>query len=166
MLFEILDSKWHNRKDFDCGVQELNLYLQQIANQDQKRGLSRTYVLADSASIVGYHSLAAHSVSRENLPPNVSAGGYKDIPFLLLGRLAVDRKFQGQGYGGAMIYHAFHITRETAEKVGIIGMIVDAKSEKAASFYEGFGFRRIQGSKNRLVMPISSLGDHVRAAHT
>jgi hypothetical protein len=55
-----------------------------------------------------------------------------------------------------MMHHAFTITKETAEKVGIIGMIVDAKNESAAAFYEGFGFRRIQGSKNRLVLPLSS----------
>jgi len=156
MLFELLDPKRHNRKDFDCGVQELNLYLQQIANQDQKRGLSKTYLLADDVNIIGYYSLTAHSVSRENLPPHMPMGSYKDIPFLLLGRLAVDKRFQGQGYGDAMMYHAFKITKETAEKIGIIGMIVDAKNEKAASFYEGFGFSRIEGSKNRLVMPISS----------
>jgi hypothetical protein len=36
-------------------------------------------------------------------------------------------------------------------------MIVDAKDERAASFYEGFGFRRLTGTKNRLVLPLSAM---------
>jgi ribosomal protein S18 acetylase RimI-like enzyme len=156
MLFEPLDPKKHNRNDFDCGVPDLNRYLQQLANQDQKRGLAKIYAFADDATVIGYYSLTAHSVSRENLPPDAVLGNYNDIPFLLLGRLAVDKRFQGRGYGDVLIYHACKTTKETAEKVGILGMIVDAKNDKAASFYEGFGFKKIQGNKNRLVLPISS----------
>jgi GNAT superfamily N-acetyltransferase len=156
MRIELLDPKRHNRDDFDCGVQALNRYLQQFANQDQKRGLSKIYVIAGDTRIIGYYSLSAHSVSRENLPPSIPIGNYRDIPFLLLGRLAVDKRFQGQGYGDAMIYHAFKTTKQLAEQVGILGMIVDAKDEKAVAFYLRFGFRRIEGSKNRLVLPIAS----------
>jgi ribosomal protein S18 acetylase RimI-like enzyme len=156
MLIETLDPKRHNRTDFDCGVQELNLYLQQFANQDQKRGLAKTYVLVDGVKIRGYYSLAAHCITRENLPPDIRIGAYKEIPFLLLGRLAVDKEFQGKGYGDALMYHAFKTTKNTAERVGILGMIVDAKDENAAAFYQRFGFRSIEGNKNRLVLPITS----------
>jgi GNAT superfamily N-acetyltransferase len=158
MLIEILDPTRHNRADFDCGVPELNRYLQHFANQDQKRGLAKTYVLVDGTQIRGYYSLAAHSVTRENLPPDLSkkAGVYNDIPFLLLGRLAIDKRFQGKGYGDAMMYHVLKTTKHLAESVGIIGMIVDTKDEKAAAFYQRFGFRRIEGNKNRLVLPIAS----------
>ena len=62
MIFERLDPKRHQRKSFDCGVVALNLYLQQFANQDQKRGLTRVYVLAKQQQIVGYYSICAHSV--------------------------------------------------------------------------------------------------------
>jgi GNAT superfamily N-acetyltransferase len=156
MLIETLDPKRHNRADFDCGVQELNRYLQQFANQDQRRGLAKTYVLVDGEQILGYYSLAAHCVTRENLPPELRIGGYKELPFLLLGRLAVDKRLQGKGYGDAMMYHVFKTTKNIAERVGILGMIVDAKDEKAAAFYQRFGFRRIEGNKNRLVLPIAS----------
>ncbi len=85
----------------------------------------------------------------------IPLGGYSDIPFLLLDRLAVDKRHQGQGYGDALIFHAFQTTVDAAEKVGILGMIVDAKDDKASAFYEGFGFRRLDGTKNRLVLPLS-----------
>ena len=157
MKFEPLRNQKHDRKNFDCGVEALNLYLQKFANQDQKRDLTKTYVLAEEATIIGYYSLSSHSVPREYLPETRKLGGYSDIPFLLLGRLAVDRRFQKQGYGDALITDAFKRTKQLAEQVGIFGMIVDAKDERAAGFYEGFGFRRLAGTENRLVLPLSAM---------
>ena len=87
--FAALDPKGHDRKSFDCGVPALNKYLQRYANQDLKRSLTRIYVLAEGPAIVGYYSISAHSVRRDHLPEDVQAGPYEDIPFLLLGRLAV-----------------------------------------------------------------------------
>ncbi len=157
MRFEPLHAKTHNRKDFDCGVPALNLYLQKFANQDQKRSLSRIYVLAEEAHIMGYYSLSSHSVSRENLPKTYPVGSYGDIPFLLLGRLAVDLQFQKQGYGDALIMDAFHRTHSLAQQVGIFDMIVDAKDDLAASFYEGFGFQKLSVTQNRLALPLSAI---------
>ncbi len=157
MKFETLNTKEHDRKNFDCGVEALNQYLEKYANQDQKRGLTKIYILSEGDTIVGYYSLSAHSVLRDNLPKDIKIGGYGDIPFLLLGRLAVDKKYQGQGYGDALIFHAFKITMEIAEKVGILGIIVDAKNEDVISFYEGFGFKRLKATETRLVLPITAL---------
>ena len=157
MIFERLDPKRHQRKSFDCGVAALNLYLQQFANQDQKRGLTRVYVLAKQQQIIGYYSICAHSVPTDELPDNTKLGGYSEAPFLLLGRLAVDQRYQGQGYGDALVFHAFSITAEAAEKIGTLGMIVDAKDEKAAGFYQKFGFQPLSASKNRLVLPFSAM---------
>ncbi len=153
MKFERLDTQKHHRKDFDCGVIALNLYLQQFANQDQKRGLTRVYVLAKEQQIIGYYSICAHSVPTDQLPDSTRLGRYSEAPFLLLGRLAVDKRYQGQGFGDALIFHAFSITNEAAEKIGTLGIIVDAKNEKAAGFYEKFGFKPLSASKNRLVLP-------------
>ena len=157
MKFELLQSKKHNRDNFDCGVESLNLYLQRVANQDQKRSLSKVYVLAEGARVIGYYSLNAHSVTRDNLPEDRQFGSYHELPFLLLGRLAVDQQYQGLGYGDTLIFHAFTTTMDVAQKVGILGVVVDAKNENAASFYEGFGFKRLSSTKNRLVLPISAL---------
>ena len=157
MKFEILQPKKHNRNSFDCGVEALNLYLQKVANQDQKRSLTKVYVLAEGERVIGYYSISAHSVRKDHLPEDRQFGGYHEIPFLLLGRLAVDRDFQGLGYGDMLILHVFSTTMEAAEKVGIIGMVVDAKDENAASFYQGFGFKRLSSTKNRLVLPLLAL---------
>ena len=157
MKFEALDATKHNRKSFDCGVDALNLYLQKFANQDQKRSLTRIYVLADAEKIIGYYSLSAHSVSRDNLPEGIKTGHYKDLPFLLLGRLAVDKAHQGQGYGDALIYHAFKMTANAAEQFGLLGIIVEAKDDNASRFYEEFGFIKLEASPNKLVLPLSAI---------
>lgn len=155
MEYELFNPKKHDRQSFDCGVEALNLYLQKFANQDQKRSLTRVYVLSDKKEIIGYYSISAHSVLRDNLPEKQNVGGYNSLPFLLLGRLAVDKKYQGKGYGDALIIHAFHITVHAAEQIGVMGMVVDAINDKAVSFYEGFGFKRLSGTTNRLALPLS-----------
>jgi ribosomal protein S18 acetylase RimI-like enzyme len=157
MKFELLQPEQHDRKAFDCGDAALNLYLRQFANQDQNRGLCRVYVLADQRRIVGYYSISAYSVASDDLADQARAGAYRELPFLLLGRLAVELSFQGQGFGDALIIHAFKTTVEAAEKIGIFGMIVDAKNERAAGFYERFGFKRLIASQNRLVLPFSAI---------
>lgn len=163
MQFEYLNPKKHDRKNFNCGVEALNLYLQRGANQDQRRSLTRIYILAEGEQVIGYYSISAHSVLRDNLPDDIKLASYRNIPFLLLGRLAVDKEFQGRGYGDALIFHAFKTTLDTAEKVGVLGMVVDAKNEIAVSFYEGFGFKRLKGSENRLILPLSAMNALVRS---
>lgn len=159
MKFEPLDPKKHKRKNFDCGVTALNLYLQQFANQDQKRNLTRVYVLAENAQIIGYYSISAHSVLTDELPDKKRLANYPYAPFLLLGRLAVDKNHQGEGYGDTLLFHAFKTTMETAEKIGILGIIVDAKDERAARFYENFGFKKLTASPNRLVLHLSAIAE-------
>jgi hypothetical protein len=88
MEFEQLQPLKHNRNDFDCDVEALNQYLHKVANQDQKRNLTKIYVLAENEEIIGYYSISAHSVMRDNLTEDMKPGAYKDIPFLLFGRLA------------------------------------------------------------------------------
>jgi len=157
MKFETLDTKKHDRKNFDCGVKALNIYLQRFANQDQKRSLTKVYLLTDQDKIIAYYTLSAHSVLRNDLPIDTKSGSYAEVPFLLLGRLAVDKSCQGNGFGDMLLVHAFKNTKQAAEKIGILGIIVDAKDDRAFSFYQGFGFKPLNITKNRLVLPITAM---------
>lgn len=157
MHFELLNPKKHDRKNFDCGVEALNLYLQRAANQDSKRSITRVHVMVEGKRIIGFFTLSGHSVLRDNLPDGVKISSYKDLPFLLLGRLAVDVEFQGRGYGDLLIYHAFKKTASIAEDAGILGIVVEAKDDKAASFYSGIGFMPLEASPQRMVLPIQTI---------
>ncbi len=162
MKFELLNKKYHNRSQFDCGVPDLNNYLQRTASQDQKRNLSRIYVLAEQTQIIGYYSISAHSVLSNDMPQSMKISRYPSVPFLLLGRLAVSLNFQKQGYGDALLFDAFKTTADMAEKVGILGMIVDAKDDQAIEFYKRFGFQALSASHNRLVLPLSALSSLIK----
>jgi hypothetical protein len=63
--------------------------LQRTANQDQKRNLTRVYMLVEQQQIIGYYSIGARSVPTDQLPDNAKLGSYQEVPFLLLGCLAV-----------------------------------------------------------------------------
>jgi len=166
LSIEIFDRERHDRGDFDCGVQKLNDYLQDLAFQDDDRGLAKIYVLVDGTKIRGYYTLTALSIDLKSLPPDIETGKFKktkykkikyeNVPFLLLGRLAIDKRLQGQRYGRILLCDACKTAKDVAERVGLLGIIVDAKDENAAAFYRKFGFISIEGKKNRLVLPLAS----------
>ena len=158
ITFEKLAPKRHDRKGFKCGVPALDNYLQKYAGQDLRRNMTQVYVLSNDTRIIGYYSISAHSVSSSSIPSDLSPkSGYSEFPFLLLGRLAIDQNEQGKGYGSALIYHAFETTVEAAQKIGLMGMVVEAKNEEVATYYEGFGFMRSVGDKNRLLLPLKTM---------
>src|SRR6187402_3368537 len=99
----------HDRAAFDCGAPALNLYLRNYALQNQKRGIVRNYVTTrkDSKVVAAYYSLVYSSLDQKRLPAKGIKGlGKYDIPIMLLARLAVDRREQGQGLGKALLKDA------------------------------------------------------------
>src|ERR1700680_3536427 len=97
----------HDRGQFDCGVEALNVYLKQYALQNQKKGIVRNYVTCRGARVVAYYSLAYGSVAQKEAPPTISKGiGRYPIPVMILARLAVDRHERGKGLGDALLKDA------------------------------------------------------------
>jgi GNAT superfamily N-acetyltransferase len=62
------------------------------------------------------------------------------IPVAVPARLAVDRSFQGRGIGRALFRDAVLRVAQAADAIGIRGIIVQAISEEARSFYLALGF--------------------------
>ena len=152
----------HDRAGFDCGSAPLNEYLQRTARQAQEKGLARIFVLVDEDAaapkqIAGYFSLSSCSGQAEELPPELAKKFPRTIPAVLLGRLAVDRRFQGRQHGSALLYQAMKNTAQGGEQIGIAGMFVDAKDDKAAAFYLKFGFVPLPSNPHRLFLPMKSL---------
>ncbi len=59
---------------------------------------------------------------------------------MLLARLAVDRRWQKQGVGAAILKDATLRTLQAAEIAGIRALAVHAKDDVAKQFYERFDF--------------------------
>jgi GNAT superfamily N-acetyltransferase len=126
---------------FDCGSHELNRYLQRYALQNQQAGAAQTYVGLVGPAIVGYHTLAAGHVAPEEAPERLKKGlARHPIPLMLLARLAVDLRWQGQGVGQSLLRDALLRTLQAADIIGIRAFAVHAKDESARRFYEHFDF--------------------------
>lgn len=147
----------HDRAAFDCGVAALNLYLRNYALQNQQRGIVRNYVTtrADSKSVVAFYSLAYAALGQKLLPPKLVKGlGKYDIPVMLLARLAVDRREQGNGLGQALLKDAILRTLQAAGIAGLKLLLVRAKDEPAAAFYRKHGFEPVLDDPLKLFLPV------------
>lgn len=161
--------KHHNSAAFDCGVEELGSYLRQRARQDTKRRIAATFVLSSDRPevlgvpevIVGYYTLSSTSVNVGELPEQVvrKLPRYPLLPATLIGRLAVDRRYQGKGYGEFLLVDALRRSFILTEQIGSAAVIVDAGSDKAKAFYEHFQFISLINHSHRLFLPMAVIGD-------
>lgn len=131
----------HPVEAFDCGQEALNGFLKKHALHNQRGGGSQTYVGLADETVIGYYALAVGSVEQDRAPERVKKGLAKhSIPIMLLARLAVDRRWQQQGIGAALLKDATLRTLQAADIVGIRALAVHAKSDAARKFYERFDF--------------------------
>ena len=133
--------KHHELTAFDCGAAALNEYLQNYALQNHKNRSARAYVTMRDNRVVGYFTLAAGSVGREEVPARVAKGlGKYPVPIILLARLAVDGAEQGKGLGASLVKDALLRALQAADLVGCRAVVVHAKDQAAQAFYRKFDF--------------------------
>lgn len=100
----------HDLSAFDCGTSALNDFLQRHALDKQNARLSRTYVVASGSRAVAYYTLAHVAVSSEDTPKRFGRGMPREIPAMLMARLAVDLSAQGRGLGRSLFTDALQRT--------------------------------------------------------
>lgn len=148
------------RSQFDCGTPALNSYLAETASQHEARNITRSFCAETDGALSGYYALTNASVDVGALPPDVIKK-YKLpthlLPVVRLARLAVDNRFQGQGIGQTLLVDAMARVIRVAELSGCMGLTVDAKDDKAAGYYEGFGFRQAPENGLLLFMPLPEI---------
>ena len=154
---EALDTR-HDRRGFSCGDSELDSYLKRFARQHAAANVSRTYVAANGATIMGYYSLAMSAIRKDQLPavyqsrfPNYP------LPVARLARLAVDQRYQRQGLGELLLADALSRCLRLSEEIGMVGVVVDAKHERARWYYERFEFERFPDSPLTLWLPTAAI---------
>ncbi len=144
---------------FDCGEKALDDYLQRYASQDIKRGVARMFVASPVGHpqvVAGFYTLSAASVAAEALPEKWRKKlPHYPVPVALLGRLAVDRTFQGQGLGSILLVDACKRVAAASETLAVAALVVDAKSPTAAAVYRHFGFIELPGQPGRWMLPRS-----------
>jgi predicted GNAT family N-acyltransferase len=149
-------SSHHNRRDFDCGIGELNSYLQKYSGQHERKGMGRTYVAVkkNDERVLGYYTIASSAVAFDIVPENLP---HHPIPVALIGRLAVDKTARRQRLGETLLIHALQSAQRAAKNVGIHAVVVDAFDESARTFYVRYGFNELIDDRLHLYLPMKAI---------
>lgn len=122
------------------------------AGQDARRDVARVFVALDGERIAGFYSLGAFSLGLDALPEELSSKlpRYDAIPAALIGRLARDERYRGEGVGEMLLTDAINRALLAAKNLAIYAIIVDAKNVRAADFYRTYGFQPFPLDPERL----------------
>ncbi len=158
--FEPLNPIRHRREEFSCESPELTTYLQTRARKEMEARVAACFVLvpvAEPGRIAGFYTLSAAEVLLTALPPDMAKKlpRYPSLPVTLLGRLARDTRFRGQGIGDLLMADALRRAWRSSAEIGSIAVVTDPKDERAAAFYRDFGFLPLDS--RRLLLPMKDL---------
>jgi GNAT superfamily N-acetyltransferase len=129
------------------------------------RGFTVVIIVHDQARVVAYYGLAPTAVEPNLVPRNIRTGQPPNpIPCLLLGQLAVDRRYQGRGLGDALVVHALKRIAWTADLVGGRAVLVTAIDEEAARFWRSWGFAASPSDPFRLFRSLPDVRASVSSA--
>lgn len=142
----------HDRSAFSCGAPELDRYLREQAGQDARRRVAAPFIAStDGIRVLGFYTLSATSIQLIDVPTELAKRlpRYPRLPATLLGRLATDLSARGVGLGRFLVVDA--MVRAVRNEIASFAMVVDAKDEAAARFYERESFIRMPDDVSRLV---------------
>ena len=161
-------NKKHNREAFDCGEDALNEFLRRYARKSHDLGGAKTFLAigdADNETIIGFYSLAPASLDYARTPEIVRRGlAHHEMPGFRLARLAVDRRMQGLGLGGQLLLAAGKRCVLAAAEVGGVVLVIDAKNERVARWYAGYGAVVASDAPLTLMLPLTMLETALRKA--
>jgi GNAT superfamily N-acetyltransferase len=157
---EPIDKK-HNREAFDCGEEALNDFLGRYARQSHELGGAKTFFAIDDAedkTILGFYSLSPAAVAYARTPEVIRrALARHDVPGFRLTRLAVDRRFQGQGIGAQLLFAAGRRCLLASAEVGGVVLVLDAKNERVAEWHASYGAVRMLDAPLSLLLPLATI---------
>lgn len=151
-------SPQHDRKSFTSGVEPLDRYIRNQASQDARKNMAAPFVLVlPDGMIGGYYTLSATAVKLAELPAETTRRlpRHPLVPATLLGRLAVDQRYRGQGYGRFLLADA--LFRAVRSDIASFAVIVDAKDEAARRFYERESFLSFPDQPMKLFRPMADI---------
>jgi len=151
----------HRKKEFACGNEMLDNYLHKQANQDINKKLSACFVLNDKETnlLKGYYTLANNSILQELIPTEFQKKipkSYSSIPTTLLGRLAIDNRFQGKGIGKLLLIDALKRSYDISQSIGSFAVVVDPLDNYAEKFYDKYGFIKLPDS-GKMFLPMTTI---------
>ena len=146
----------HLVTDFDCGVDSLNEWLGKRAWKNQAIGVSRTFVVTNGEIVIGYYCLSSAAIDRIELPKAKQRNMPDPIPAVLIGRLAVDARYQGRKIGLSLLQDALCRIISASQSIGVAYILVHALDDAAKSFYEKNGFVAIPEQPLTLFLSVAT----------
>jgi len=136
-----------DRQSFDCGRDSLNGWFRRHAWRNQQLDVSRVSVMCDTqtGAIAGYVSLSATNIERAFLPKARQRNQPDPVPAILLGQLAVDRRYQGQGCARSLMFFALTTAMRVAKDIGCFCVLTHPLDDEVRAFYKRFGFETMPG---------------------
>ena len=149
-------SSHHDRRDFDCGAEELNSYLVKYSGQHERKGIGRTYVAIEDneTRVLGYYTISSSGVAFEVVPENLP---HHPVPVALIGRLAVDVTARRRRLGETLLIHALRSAQRAARIVGIYAVVVNALDQAAKNFYLKYGFKELSDDHLHLYLTMKTI---------
>ncbi|MGO9547357.1 MAG: GNAT family N-acetyltransferase [Rhodomicrobium sp.] len=143
-----------DRGSFDCGRDSLNVWFQRHAWSNHASGASRVTVLPDAQTgrIAGYVTLSAAQIERAFLPKPQQRNRPDPVPVTLLGRLAVDKDYRGQGHAKSLLLFALRTSLQAAEIIGSTGVITQPLDDEVRRFYSRWGFQDLPFDPRRAMI--------------
>lgn len=161
LRIEPLDSRKHIRPDFCCGKDSLDIYIRKQASQDIKRRISTVFVLIDAPelNVLAYYTLSTYTIDITVLDEAFAKHlpRYPLLPATLLGRLAVDNRQKGKGFGELMLLDGLKKAINASTQVASLAVIAEALDEVAVKFYLKYGFRQFRQDPLKLYLPMKSV---------
>ncbi len=157
---ERYDAARHESSGFHCGNELLDLWLVRYAGQNERRDAARTFVATtDGRTVCGYYTLLAGQLEHSAATPEVRDGlsRHFPIPVAILARLAIDSSHQGRGLGAALLDDALSRVCAAAQQVAVRAIVVHAADERAAAFYERYGFKALGATPRTLMVTLAAL---------
>jgi predicted N-acetyltransferase YhbS len=147
----------HELDDFNSGETSLDDWLKKRARNNQAGGASSVYVSCEDNRVAAYYSLSASAVTAALTPGRFRRNMPDPIPVVLLGRLAIDTRWQRQGVGRSLFKDAALRVSQAADTIGVRGIVVHAISDDARKFYIALGFTECPGEPMMLAVTLADV---------
>jgi predicted N-acetyltransferase YhbS len=159
MDFEIVAfSKGYDRTGFDCGNDEMNVWLRTRAGQQERSNNTRTFLAISEGRIIGYYASLAYQLGPDEVSTALGIGNRQyPMPVILLARLAVAAEVQGNNIGRRLLLHFLQDMVEVSHRLGFEAVVVHALDWQAATFYAKCGFRPFCDKPLELFIPTKDL---------
>lgn len=148
----------HIRDGFDSGAKELDDWLHRYALQNLRANSAITYVSCRENLVVGYYAITVGAISKQTAPTVMQKSAPREIPCIVLARLAVDMNHQKQGVGIGLLTDALKRSALISESVGAMAVLIHARDPAARKFYESqVDFHQSPVDELQLMIPMKAI---------